>query len=79
MILEFSGQIFEKYSDVKFHEYTSSESRIVTYGRADRHTDMTKLIVALLNVTIVPATCLRLLLGTKFDVLTPGFLKVQVI
>jgi hypothetical protein len=40
--LEFSRQIFEKYSNVEFHENLSSGSRVVPCGQ----TDMTKLIVA---------------------------------
>jgi hypothetical protein len=35
--LEFSGQISEKYSSIKFHEYPSSGSRVVSCGQADRH------------------------------------------
>jgi hypothetical protein len=37
MKLEFSRQIFEKYSNIKFHENQSSGSRVVPYGRTDRH------------------------------------------
>jgi hypothetical protein len=37
--LEFFGQIFEKYSSIKFHENPSSESGVV---HADGQTDMTK-------------------------------------
>jgi hypothetical protein len=39
---EFSRHIFQKSSNIKFHENPSSGSRVVPYGR----TDMTKLIVA---------------------------------
>jgi hypothetical protein len=35
--LEFSRQIFEIYSSVKFHENVSSGKRIVPCGRTDRH------------------------------------------
>jgi len=42
-----SGQIFEKYSNIKFHENPSSGRQIVPCGRADRQ--MTKLIVASRN------------------------------
>ena len=35
--LEFSRQIFEKYSNDKFHENPSSGSRVVRCGRTDRH------------------------------------------
>jgi len=41
MKLEFSRQIFEKYSDTKFHENPSSGIRVVPWGR----TDTEKLIV----------------------------------
>ena len=36
MKLEFSRQMFEKYSNIKFHENLSSGSRVVP---ADAHTD----------------------------------------
>jgi hypothetical protein len=34
---EFSRQIFDKYSDMKFHEKPSSGSRVVPCGRTDSH------------------------------------------
>jgi len=37
MILEFSRQIFEKSSNMKFHENSSSGSGVVPCGRTDRH------------------------------------------
>jgi hypothetical protein len=43
--LQFSWQISEKYSNIKFHENQSSGSQVVPFGRTDRQTDMTKLIV----------------------------------
>jgi hypothetical protein len=45
MKLEFSRQIFEKYSNIKFHENPCSGSRVVPCGRTEGWTDMTKLIV----------------------------------
>jgi len=36
MNLEFSQQIFEKPSDIKFHENPSSGSRVAPCGRTDR-------------------------------------------
>jgi hypothetical protein len=37
VILEFSGQMFEKSSDIKFHENPSSRSRVVPCRQTDRH------------------------------------------
>ena len=37
MKLEFSRQIFEKYSNIKFKEHPSSGSRVVACGRTGRH------------------------------------------
>jgi hypothetical protein len=37
MKLEFSQQIFEKSSNNKFHQYPSSESRVVPCGWTDRY------------------------------------------
>jgi hypothetical protein len=37
MKLEFSEQIFEKYSNIKLRENPSSGSRVVPCGRTDRH------------------------------------------
>jgi len=34
--LQFSRQIFEKHSSMKFHENPSSGSQVVTWGRTDR-------------------------------------------
>ena len=50
MQLEFSLQIFEKSSNIKFHENPFSESRVVPCWR----TEMTKLIVALRNFANAP-------------------------
>ena len=50
MKLEFSRQIFEKYSNIKFHENPFIGSRVVPCGR----TDITKLIVAFRNFTNAP-------------------------
>jgi len=37
--VEFSQQIFEKYSNIKFHENPSSGRRVVPCGRTDGQTD----------------------------------------
>jgi hypothetical protein len=48
--LAYSLQIFEKSSNIKFHENQSSGSRVVPCGR----TDMTKLLVASRNFVKAP-------------------------
>ena len=50
MKIEFSWQIFEIYSNIKFHENPSSGSRVVPCG----HMDMTKLIVGFRNLENTP-------------------------
>jgi hypothetical protein len=50
MKLEFSQRIFEKHSNIKFHENPSGVSRVVPCGR----TDMTKLIVAFRDFVNAP-------------------------
>jgi len=49
MKLDFSRQIFEKFSDIKFHEIPCSGSRVVPRGQT-----MTKLIVTFRNVVKPP-------------------------
>jgi len=34
---QFSRRIFEKYSNIKFHENPSSGSRVFSCGQTDRH------------------------------------------
>jgi hypothetical protein len=36
--IKFSQQIFEKSSNIKFHENPSTESRIIPLGQTDRQT-----------------------------------------
>jgi hypothetical protein len=52
--LGFSRQIFEKSSNVKFHENASSGSWIVPLGEADGRTDMMKLTVAFRHIVNLP-------------------------
>ena len=54
MKLTFSRQIFEKCSNMKFHENPSSGNRVVPCGRSDGRTDMTKLIVVFLSFANAP-------------------------
>ena len=39
MTVEFSRQIFEKFSNIKFHENTSRGSRVVLYRERERERD----------------------------------------
>ena len=56
--LEFSRHIFEKYSNIKFHENPSSASRVVPCGRTDRQV-MTKVIVVFRNLANVPGKVVK--------------------
>jgi hypothetical protein len=49
MKLEFSRQLFEEYSDLKFNEIPSSGSRIFPSGRTGGQTDLLNPAVALRN------------------------------
>ena len=49
MKLEFSEQIVETYSNIKFHKDPSGGSHVVPFGRTDGQTDMTKLKVTCRN------------------------------
>jgi len=49
-----SRYIFKKYSNIKFHEHSSSGCRVVPRGRTDRQTDMMKFIVPFRNFGNVP-------------------------
>jgi hypothetical protein len=51
MKLELLGQIFEKYSNTKFHENPFSGSRVF---HADGRADMTKLVVVFYNSVKAP-------------------------
>jgi hypothetical protein len=52
--LELSQQIFGKYSNIKIHENSSNESRVVLRGQTDGQTDVTKLLVACHNFANAP-------------------------
>jgi hypothetical protein len=54
MILEFSRQIFEKYSKVKINHNPSSGGGVVPCLQTDGRTDITKLKVAFRSFTNAP-------------------------
>ena len=58
MNLEFSEKIFEKVTNIKFHQNPSCGSQVVPCGRTDRQTESRtntiKLIVAFSNFANVP-------------------------
>jgi hypothetical protein len=66
MKLEFSWHIFEKSSNIEFHENASCGSRVVPRRWMDRRRDITKLIVAFHNVANVPITVCRMFLIFSF-------------
>jgi hypothetical protein len=83
--LEFSQGIFEKYSNIKFHENSYSGVRIVTCEQTDRRTekrtdgkkDMTKLIITFRNFANAPkkkGKCIQLWNKTGFKM---AALKLQ--
>ena len=64
MKIEFSRQIFEKYTNIRFHENLFNGNTVAlfvrTYWRTDRQTDMPKLFVAVRNFAIRPNNwCLK--------------------
>jgi len=54
MKVEFSRQIFETPSSIKFSENPSSGSRVIACGQKDGQTNMTRLIVAFRSFVKVP-------------------------
>jgi len=68
--LVFSQQIFEKYSNIKFHENTSSERVVVPCGWTEGRTGITKLIVTFLKhsyLLVFPSDIKYVMsLGTKW-------------
>jgi hypothetical protein len=60
MKLEFSQQIFEKCSNIWFHENPSTGNPAIPYKQMDGRTDMTKLIVAFRNSANAPKRHLQL-------------------
>jgi len=50
MKLEYSRQLFEKYSNTKIHASPFSGSPVVAFGQTDGQTDTKKLVVAFRNL-----------------------------
>ena len=75
MKLEFSGQIFERCSNIQFYQNPSSGIRVAPCGRTDRRTDgrtdgrtdTTKLIVAFRNFGKAPKTNKKYKLKLKYN------------
>ena len=70
MKLAISVQVFEKSSNIKFHENLSSGSRVLPCGQTDRQTDgrqtdMMNLIVTFFNGSAPNKCCLFLKMYTK--------------
>jgi len=70
MKLEFSRKIFEKYSNIKFHENRPVAAELFNADRRmDKQIDMAKLIVAIRNFANVPKTTMNAEYGKTDDVL----------
>jgi len=69
MKLEFSLHIFEKYSNIKFHENLYNGSRDVPWGQTDGQTDRTKLTVAFRNFASAPKRKIIITMGWLCDFL----------
>jgi hypothetical protein len=54
MKIEFSRQIFEKYTNIRFHENLFSGIRVVPFVRMDGQSDMPKPFVAFRNFAKEP-------------------------
>jgi len=70
------GQIFEKYSNSKFHETPPIGSRAVPRGRSEERRDMTKQTAAFHNFANAPKTRVFSRIATsrsKSDILTEMF------
>ena len=53
--MDISEEILEKYSDIKYHENTSSGSRVVPGGQKKRH-DEAESLFAVLRMSIISDT-----------------------
>jgi len=52
MKLELPQPIFEKYSNIKFHENLSSGNQVVPSRKADRHMDTMKMLFTILRTCV---------------------------
>jgi hypothetical protein len=74
MKLEYSGQVFEKYSNIACYEHTSSGSRVVPCGltdrqagrRTDRHPKLIATLRDFMNAAeTIPQNLISLEVGTS--------------
>jgi ferredoxin-thioredoxin reductase catalytic subunit len=52
--MKITRKIFEKHSNIEFHENPSTGSRVIPCRRIDGQTNMTKLIICFCNIANVP-------------------------
>ena len=57
MKLEFSGQVFEKYSYMKFHENMFGESQVVAFGETDKHNEILLIPLKLVHTICIIVSC----------------------
>ena len=65
---EFSGQIFEKYSNKTFHANPSNGSRFVPCGPTEGKTDVTKLVIAFRNFVYTPKNVIPVAFRVKWKI-----------
>jgi len=76
MNLEFSRQIFEEHSHIKFHENPPSGSRVVPCGRTDRQTlDIICRILCHSQSAVYGALVISAKANKSFDILKLFFLS----
>jgi len=67
---ELSKQIFEKYSNIKFHDNQTRQSRAVPCGWTNGQTDVTKLTATFSSFVKPPKKAFRMLC---FELCHPNF------
>ena len=68
---EFSGQIFDKYSNVTFNADPSSGSRVVPCGPTEGKTDITKPVIAFRNFANTAQNVIRMAFRVKWKISNP--------
>ena len=76
MKLESYRQIFEKYSNVKFHDVPSSGSRAVRCGQTDRHDEAKQSLCEILRTRLKSALMHKITRKTRTQELVINAVKL---